>query len=326
MGRRSGTETIAALMLAFSRERTWCQADLARAVGVTVQSLRTRLDDLVAAGVPLERTEDHPHVYWSVPSGWLPGLVTFDADQGQALLRILIRHGPSPERDQLLEHVVRALPRGTLQDAAIAQRVAVVPTSAGSEPYLHLVEDAIAQKRVLRMNYYTSSRGCLEWREASPVRLFVGPPARFLGVCHRRNGLRWFRVDNVAAGKLVTGAEYRSVAASEVDKIASESVAGFHGAEAPIECRFLVRNPDARWVHRNLPCEADVQSHPDGIAVSLRTCGLVPLARFIVGLGSAVEVDTKALADLVEHLASGALKALKRPAKTSVVTRKRDIA
>lgn len=152
MGRRSATETITALLLAFAREATWSQAERARVLGVTVGSLRRRLDELTEAGVPLERSEDHPHVYWSVPPGWLPGAVSFSAEQAESLMRLLARHARTPDRDSLLAHIVQCLPRSSSAAASRTRRASrlqaqeIVPARAGIEPLLPSVE-AITQRR-----------------------------------------------------------------------------------------------------------------------------------------------------------------------------------
>lgn len=315
MGRRSATETITALLLAFARERTWSQAELSRVLGVNVQALRRHLNELTAEGVPLERSEDHPHVFWSVPRGWLPGAVSFSAEQAESLMRLLARHARAPDRDALLDHIVRCLPRSSyvLGSATIpiswSEAREIVPALAGLEPLLPLAEEATVGRGVLHINYFTASRGVLEWRDVSPARLLIGPPARLLAICHRSGSLKWFRVDNIVAGTQASSADFRPAAPAEVDALLASSLDGFHGGDAAIDCRFFVRNPDARWVVANLPPGVAATSGDDGIVVTHRTAALLPLARFVVGLGGAVRVDTPALAALVSYLASAALGA-----------------
>ena len=59
----------------------------------------------------LEREEDHPHVYWSVPKDWFPGGVFFTRAQLPELLRLLGRLPRSKARDVVLETVFRHVPR-----------------------------------------------------------------------------------------------------------------------------------------------------------------------------------------------------------------------
>jgi len=66
MSRRAPTETVAGVVGAFLERRTWSQAELAKRLELSVPALRKRLEEL-AGPLRLEREEDHPHVYWSVP-------------------------------------------------------------------------------------------------------------------------------------------------------------------------------------------------------------------------------------------------------------------
>jgi predicted ArsR family transcriptional regulator len=72
VGRRSGYETISKICVALLEQGTWTQAQLARRAGVDVASVKERLEELVAAGVPLESERDGNQVYWSVPTPSCP--------------------------------------------------------------------------------------------------------------------------------------------------------------------------------------------------------------------------------------------------------------
>ena len=73
MGRRGQYETACALLRAFVAQGTWRQAELAKELKLSTQVLRKNLDALSEGGMPLERSEETPNVFWSVPKGWLPG-------------------------------------------------------------------------------------------------------------------------------------------------------------------------------------------------------------------------------------------------------------
>src|SRR5262245_162981 len=101
MGQRSQTDTVIAILQALLEERSCTQSDLARRAGVDSQVVRRHLEELQRHGFPLEREEDPPHVWWSVPKGWFPGAVLFDSKSVPVLLRQLSRLPQSAERDQL---------------------------------------------------------------------------------------------------------------------------------------------------------------------------------------------------------------------------------
>ncbi len=311
MGQRSSSETIVAIIQAFLVQRTWSQADLARHVGVAVRVVRAKLTELERMGIPFDSEEDHPHVYWSVPANWLPGGVAFDRDDLIALLRLLKRVPASPSRDGLFAKIANASRMGGGPLPASPLRLDPM-----EETQLPLVEDALAQRAVLRFTYFSASRGNMEERDASVHALLHGPPARFVATCHRDGTLKWFRVDRIFHAKLLL-AGFRSAEEASIDEFQKLSVIGFKGAEAPLECAFVVRDPEARWVRRNLPSPMEGETLPNNaLRVRVRTAALVQVARFVVGLGGAATVETPLLAALVRELAQGALAALAPAAPT----------
>lgn len=306
MGRRTSTETIVAIVQAFLAQRTWQQAELARRVEVQVPTLRKRLLELSTEGFPLSSEEDHPHVYWSVPQSWFPGGVLLAERDALALVRLLARLPGSPARDQLLRVVLASRPRGATASAPV-----VTPTvSPADEAHLVTVEDAAAQRITLHMRYFSASRGAMDRRRTSVQRVVAGPPARFLAVCHRSGDLKWFRLDNVAEAVLDREDPFRAADERAVDEVLRTSVEGYHDAATPCAVRFFVRDPESRWVRGNLPAPMSVEPIAGGILVSAETGALLPLARFVVGLGAAARVETPALRALVEELARGALGAI----------------
>src|SRR5215203_5356345 len=72
VGQRSSTVTVVQLVQAFLEQRTWTQKALADRLEMTTPAVREKLKELEGV-FRLERQEDHPHVYWSVPKDWFPG-------------------------------------------------------------------------------------------------------------------------------------------------------------------------------------------------------------------------------------------------------------
>src|SRR4029079_4979500 len=93
---------------------------------MTTPAVREKLRELEGI-FNLERQEDHPHVYWSVPKDWFPGGVVFSREQVPELLRHLVRLPKSNARDSLLEPVLRNLPG---EGGVKGLPVAVVPPTA----------------------------------------------------------------------------------------------------------------------------------------------------------------------------------------------------
>ena len=306
MGQRSSTETVIALVQAFLDRRTWSQADLARRLSLSTVAVRKKLVELQGP-FHLEREEDHPHVYWSVPKDWFPGGVFFTRAQLPELLRLLGRLPRSKARDVVLETVFRHVPRDGDSEAL---RGAVIPAlaTANEQEYLAVVEDAAARKVPLAFEYFTASRSTLTARFASVHRVVLGPPARFIATCHRAGALRWFRVESIMRARLDAAEPFRATTEAAVGTFHAASVDGFHASGAPATLTFTVREPDARWVKVNLLAPMDAEELPrGGIRVTVRTSALKQVARYVVGLGDAARAETPALVEAVSALARGAL-------------------
>lgn len=315
MGQRTATESIASIVQAFLTTRTWKQADLARRLEVGVPAIKRRLEELAASGMPLEREEDHPHVYWSVPKGWFPGGVLYAAEDVQMLLRQLSRLPRSKERERLLSVALGCVP-GTRSPADSL----VVPEASGAEEkHLRVVEDTAVRRTAIRFRYYTASRGSEELRWASVHRVIIGPPARFLATCHRSEVLKWFRVDNVFDAAADDSIPFRDAAPDAIEALLKGSLDGFYDARATPERHvFFVRDPDARWVAKNLLEGMHATPAAGGTRITIETTAIDRLARFVVGLGAAVTAETPALREAVIAKAKGALEAHEptKPSKT----------
>jgi predicted DNA-binding transcriptional regulator YafY len=312
MGQRSSTETVVAIVQAFLQRRTWSQADLARHVGVAVPALRKRLVELATSGFPLDRDEDHPHVFWSVPKDWFPGGVVFSGEEVPDLLRQLAHLPRGAARDRLLAKVIEAAPRRPSLASPTAPVVTKV-ASPSEESWLPLAEDAALRRSALRVRYFTASRGAIEWRHLSVQRVVVGPPARLVATCHRSGTLKWFRVDNVLGATMDPHEPFRPADEPEVDAFLATSVDGFHAGGEPVRHAFFVRDPEARWVQSSLLDPMRAETVPGGIQVTVETTAALVVARFVVSLGAAARPETPELRALVGELARGALEAASAP-------------
>jgi predicted DNA-binding transcriptional regulator YafY len=304
MGKRSGIESVSRVLLALARDRTCTQAGLAAEVGISVAAVRRHLRELLSAGVPLERQEEWPDVHWSVPRGWFPGGTALGAPDCVEIARLLGRLPRSAARERAI--------RKLLGRAAEAGRAANARSDEVAEGVLEAAEDACTRRVALFIRSFSAGRGELGDRHVSVHRIEHGPRARWLATCHRSGALKWFRVDRVESARVDDGEAFREVEPGDVERVLAESVDGFRGEGRAVECAFWVRDPEARWVARNLPARMALESRwgeagEPGTRFSTRTGGLEVLARFVVGLGDAAVVETPELAQRVEALARGAL-------------------
>lgn len=306
MGQRGRTESVTAVMAALFTRKSWQQAELARQVGLSTEALRKLLREMVASGIEVEQSVEHPHVYWKRPKTWFPGGVLFKEELVPDLLRQLRRLSRSKVRERLLAVIAEQLPvRAKL---AAAPPVVTRTSSEQEETYVPIIEDSAARKIPLFMKYLTTSRGKISDRHASVHLVDPGPPARFIATCHRNDDLRWFRVDSLVSGRVDDRERFRDHDAAAVSAFRAASLDGYKGEGAPIACSFFVRDPEARWVCNNLLEGMQVETLHDGIRVRIETSAVLRLARFVVGFGAAAKPETSVLAETVIDLARGALE------------------
>ncbi len=304
MPKRSAGATISQVFLEFGRQSTWSQVELAARCGIEVRALKVRLRELVAAGVPLVRDEDPPHVYWSVPKAWRAGAVALSTDELVLVARLLRRLQPSRSRGTALAAVSQAL-RVTPAGGAL-ESFRVEPTD---DVNLAVVEDALEQKHALRMEYFSASRGVTEWRSATVHHIEPGPPARFLATCHKDGAIKWYRVDRVLGARESTGEPARVAAPEQVERILQTTVDGYQGDGASVAVSVFVREPESRWVARNHPTVLATEEVAGGVRLRGEVGSVKQLARWVVTLGGAARPETPELAEAVRSLARAALEA-----------------
>lgn len=311
MGRRTATETLSRLVVAFLKQRTWTQKQLEAECAVTARTVRKCLFDLLAAGMPLERSDEPPHVYWAVPSSWPPrggrGLESVD---GEAVARLVARLPRSSEREAVLAKLVvpafgSSLPANQAEDRA---RGAVLAT----------LEDAARRGAAVRMGYYSASRRADSTRVASVQRVVYGDRPRFVAHCHSSSQLKWFRVDRVHGAAIDTGEPFVRVEEGELTRFLRDSMDGYHAGGESLTCELWLRAAESRWVLDHMPYErgtAIVSFTSDGAHVVLRTAALDVLARYLVGLGDAARaLGPPKLTQRVVELAQASLRAHDAPA------------
>ncbi len=308
MGARSGIETIVAILGAFLHEnRTWSQSDLARKLGLTVPGLKQPLEKMLVAGFPFEREREGGQVYWSLPKSWMPGAVLVDGDDLPDLLWAVAR-GP---RSELQQRVLKRLARGAPSVATGARTVDAIdaPRAGSDESFLRRIEDAITKQSPVRVRYQRAKDPVAFWREFSPQGISYGSKgARFAAVCHESQALRWLRVDGIQAFDSNWTGQWHEVTRDELERFRHESLDGYRSGSTSVES-FVVSAADMVWVLRNLPGEWKTERCDDGLRVIFETSGLLPLARYVAGLGAAVQrIETAGLATMVREIAQTSLR------------------
>lgn len=305
MGNRSASDTLAQVFMALVQRGTIRQKEFADELELEPRALRRHLLDMQAAGMPIEREEEHPHVFWSVPKGWLPGGVAVSSAEVLDAIRYLMRAPQSPARDRLLERLLhRSGGRSNLPSMDV---VVATELDDRQDELVRVFEDALAARKPIAMRFLSLSRGQVEDRTISVQRILFSDPAKVVAVCHRDGRLKWFRIDNVQRARVDEETEYRSSSDDAIDQFVGDTKFGFHQRGEPTTHRFVVRAPEHRWVGTQLGRDVTAEPTSGGVRFELTTAAIEPLARFVVSLGAAAKVETKELADAVRGIALGAL-------------------
>lgn len=306
MGRKDRAETIGKVYEAFRENRSWTQVALAERAEVEVRALRTVLGRMASAGVPLEREDDHPNVWWSVPDGWTPAGVYFPLEEVPGLIHQVMRLPSGKGRRLLMERIVRAAPKST-PDGATMERVRTPRVSEQEEMHLLRLMEALEKQRAVRMRYRNSKLGevvaAVQWIEA-------GPLAHFVALYRGDERPKWLRVERVEGLRFDDSIRWWRMDSEALRALVDRSINGY-ADDRPVRCAFAVSGDDARWVRDSLPGSDrerfTVTEVDGGIRVEAQTAAVLPLARFVVGLGRSARCETPELAGLVRELAEGAL-------------------
>jgi predicted DNA-binding transcriptional regulator YafY len=312
VGKRNAFETVAKILVALLEQRTITQAELARRAEVDPRTIRKHMLALQEAGVPVERDEDHPNVYWSVPAAWFPGGARLTDAQLHEVGRLIARHPKTQTRERILAALLSADPR----TATVGNATTLQPP----EDVLAILEDAAAARVAVHLRYFSATRGDHSDRHLTIHRIDYGPTARLVATCHRDGQLKWFRIDRVERPQLAPLEPARSVPAPEIDRFIADSFQGFRGPGSAEPYTFTIRRPEGRWAARSLPIDANTHTidyRDNHIHVTVHTAGLDALARHLVGLGDLAHAETPTLRARIIELARGALRANERPAKVN---------
>jgi predicted DNA-binding transcriptional regulator YafY len=172
----------------------------------------------------------------------------------------------------------------------------------------HGLEDACRNLKSVQMTYYTASSNSTSDRQFDPYLLHIyrGTNPYVIGFCHKRQGIRWFRVDRIRALQVLSESFVRDPnfdAKAHLEQIFQAEV----GGEA-IEVAIWFDAVTAPYVReRRWHPSQTLTEHPDG-AMTLRMTvrGINDLKRWIMGYGRGAKVlQPKALIDLIRQELGG---------------------
>lgn len=185
---------------------------------------------------------------------------------------------------------------------------------SGAETYLdpdtwHQLEDACQTRKTVQMTYYTASRDAVSERKLDPYLLHIyrGTNPYVIGYCHRRQEIRWFRVDRikqiaVLAETFVPDPTFD--ARDHLEMIFQHEVGG-----VPQSVAIWFDAPTAPFIReRRWHPTQEIQEHGDGsITLHLVVRGMNDLKRWVLGYGKGAIVReppelVKLVQDELEHM------------------------
>lgn len=206
-------------------------------------------------------------------------------------LRTLLEVGGPAQRDAVQRAVakVEAAAGGT-PPGLEAVDVQVEPVD---ESIRAAIDEALDHGRRLHLSYYVPSRDETTERDVDPYRLIFSDGNTYLEAwCHRVSEVRMFRVDRVAAVRVLD-----EEAAPPPDAQRPDLSQGLFQPDPDDPVAELDLTPQGRWVADYFPVD-DATERPDGrLRVRLRYTDPQWLVRLVLRLGGAAEL--MAPADLV---------------------------
>ncbi|WP_194815522.1 YafY family protein [Nocardia sp. XZ_19_385] len=268
-------------------------ADAAADLGVTTKQLMSDLNQLWMCGLPgygpgdlidLSFSEESIEVTFSAGIDRPLRLTSTEATALLVALRSIVDMPGMV--DPTAAHAAIAKIEAAITGGRIVPAPPVTARPGSGKDPVATVRAALADKRAVRIVYYSASRDVVSERVVDPIRIVLVDNNSYLqGWCRQAEGVRLFRFDRIeAATELDEAARPPSHATAE-----AAALDLFQDDPAVPLARLLVR-PDYGWVLDQYPMHR-MAVHPDGsLEATMRFATLDWMARLLLGFGSGVTV------------------------------------
>ncbi len=157
----------------------------------------------------------------------------------------------------------------------------------------HRLEDACRSHKRVQMTYYTAGRNATSERNLDPyvLHIYRGTNPYVIGYCHKRQEIRWFRVDRIKQLEVLadTFVPDPSFDAKDYLEMIFQHEAG--GVPQPVAIWFDARTAPFIRERRWHPTQ-EIQEHPDGsLTLNMFVRGLNDLKRWVMGYGKGAIVQ-----------------------------------
>jgi predicted DNA-binding transcriptional regulator YafY len=182
---------------------------LAERFEVSLRTIERDISALQQAGVPIWATPGPGGGYTLDPAMTLPPL-NFTPSEAAAIAVALATSGPIPFGDAAraaLRKVTAAMSASSREDAsALLDRIRLLQRNGlVAAPALRVVERALLDHRVVRLDYQDKHGSLTSGRLVEPLGFVLGEQHTYLqGWCRLRNGPRAFRLDRIRHASITT--------------------------------------------------------------------------------------------------------------------------
>ncbi len=157
----------------------------------------------------------------------------------------------------------------------------------------HLLEEACRSQKSVQMTYYTASSNSTSDRKLDPYLLHIyrGTNPYVIGYCHKRRGIRWFRVDRIRSLRILESSfisEPSFAAKEHLEMIFQHEVGGeLHSVSIWFDAATSPYIRERRWHPTQM-----IQEHPDcSLTLSMEVRGMNDLKRWVLGYGKGAIVQ-----------------------------------
>lgn len=261
-------------------------------------------------GAPLEFTRQRGYHYtdsnWRLPTISLNKGELFALTLGARMLEAYAGSTYAPALRSAIARLAERLPEQTWVDL---QQLADdrILFRGGAEIDLnpevwHQIEEACRTQKTVQMVYYTASRDDVSERQFDPYLLHIyrGTNPYAIGFCHKRQEIRWFRVDRIKEIQLL---EHTFVRDPNFDaKGHLEMIFQHEVGNVPVDVSIWFDSRTAPYIReRRWHPTQTIEEHADGsLTLQMVVRGLNDLKRWVLGYGKgAIVREPPELVELV---------------------------
>ncbi len=283
-----------------SRQRNTANR-LAAALEVSERTIRNDLNFLRDRyNAPLAYSRAQGHYYtdpeWRLPTISLTKGELFALTLGARMLEAWAGSAYAVELRSAIARLAERLPEQTwldLQSIAEDRIIFRAGAAVNLDPTIwQQLEDACQQSKQVWMRYYTASRNDYSERVIDPYLLHIyrGTNPYVIGWCHRRNEVRWFRVDRIQALKRLETTFERKPDFNAKDHLEMIFQHEVGGVPVPVQIWFDAKTAPYIRERRWHPTQ-ELTEHLDGaVTLGMTVRGLNDIKRWVLGYGKGARV------------------------------------